>query len=360
MKVKSLLFALALGVGSAPAALAQQSGAGASAPPPQITNAASGISSSSGAAIDAMGVKKYLLGPGDVLDLRVFNEPQFNGQLVVDDEGKIEVPFVDNPISAQCRTDREIRKEITDALLKYMKRPQVSLRVVEMRSRPPATVFGAVRSPTKVGMLRRTKLLEVLAAAGSVTEQASGDIQIFHTAPLMCPEPEDEAQLALEKRPNEDDALAVPYSTYKILDVRAGKEAANPYVRPGDIIVVQEAYPIYVTGAVIAPNSLYLRENLSLSRAIAQVGGARKGAVTNKVRIVRTKPGGELEPEIIVADLDAIRKQKQPDIALKPYDIIDVSDGSPWSLKNLPMTLLGFAQAGASNVINASSYRVIQ
>ncbi|MCA1633385.1 MAG: SLBB domain-containing protein [Acidobacteria bacterium] len=142
--------------------------------------------------------------------------------------------------------------------------------------------------------------------------------------------------------------------------MRAGKETANPWVRPGDIIVVQEAYPIYVTGAVVAPNSLYLRENLSLSRAIAQVGGARKGAKTDKVRIVRTKPGGELEPEIIVANLDAIRKQKQPDIALKPYDIIDVSDGSPWDLKNLPMTLLGFAQSGASNVITQGSYRIIQ
>ncbi len=354
MKVKSLFFALALGIGSVPAALAQQSDT--AAPPPQITSAAANVTSP-GSALDGMGIKKYLLGPGDILDLRVFNEPQFNGQLVVDDEGRIEVPFVDTPIVAQCRTDREIRKEITDALLKYIKRPQVSLRVTEMRSRPPATVYGAVRSPTRVLMQKRTKLIEVLAAAGSVTEQASGDIQIFHTAELMCPEPEDEAQLAAEKRAPED-SLALPFTTYKILDVKMGK--TNPLVRPGDIILVQEAYPIYVTGAVIAPNSLYLRENLSLSRAIAQVGGARKGAKTDKVRIVRTKPGGELEPEIIVADLDAIRKQKQPDIALKPYDIIDVSESSMWSLKNLPGTLLGFAQAGAQNVISAGSYRVIQ
>ena len=45
---------------------------------------------------------------------------------------------------------------------------------------------------------------------------------------------------------------------------------------------------------------------------------------------------------------------------LKPYDIIDVSDGSPWSIKNLPLTLLGFAQQGASNVVTGTSYRVIQ
>jgi polysaccharide export outer membrane protein len=355
MKVKSLFFALALGVCSAPV-WAQQDGG--SSVPPQVTNAASNVgSNSAGSSLDGMGVRKYLLGPGDVLDLRVFNEPQFNGQLVVDDEGKIEVPFVDVPIIAQCRTDREIRKEIADALSKYIKRPQVSLRVTDMRSRPPAIVYGAVRSPTRVLMQKRTKLIEVLAAAGSVTEQASGDIQIFHTTELMCPEPEDEAQLAAEKRSGED-ALAVPYTTFRIGDVKMGK--ANPFVRPGDIILVQEAYPIYVTGAVTAPNSLYLRENLSLSRAIAQVGGARKGAKTDKVRIVRTKPGGELEPEIIVANLDAIRKNKEPDIALKPYDIIDVSDGSPWSLKNLPLTLLGMAQATAGNMASVGSTRIIQ
>ncbi len=353
MKVKSLLFALALGVSSSPAALAQQS-----APPPHVTNAAANVGAPAPAsAMDSMGIKKYQLGPGDVLDLRVFNEPQFNGQLVVDDEGRIEVPFVDTPILAQCRTDREIRKEITDALAKYIKRPQVSLRVTEMRSRPPATVYGAVRSPTRVLMQRRTKLIEVLASAGSVTEQASGDIQIFHTTELMCPEPEDEAQLAQEKR-SSDDALAVPYTSYKISDVKMGK--INPLVRPGDIILVQEAYPIYVTGAVISPNSLYLRENLSLSLAIAQVGGARKGAKTDKVRIIRPKPGTELGAEVIIADLDAIRKQKQPDIALKPYDIIDVSDGSPWSLKNLPMTLLGFAQAGAGTIATTVPVRITQ
>jgi polysaccharide export outer membrane protein len=208
-------------------------------------------------------------------------------------------------------------------------------------------------------MRRRTKLLEVLAAAGSVTEQASGDIQIFHTTELMCPEPEDLVEMANAQKPT-GDALALPYSLYKISELRLGKKEANPVVRPGDIVIVQESYPIYVTGAVIAPNSLYLRENLSLSRAIAQVGGARKGAVTEKVRIIRTKPGGELEPEVIVANLDDIKKRKQPDIALKPYDIIDVSDGSPWSLKNLPTTLLGFATGTAQTITQTGGVRIIQ
>ena len=105
MKVKNLLFALALGVGSAASALAQQSGA--SAPPPAAVSGSSSevISGFANRSLDGMGIKKYLLGPGDVLDLRVYDEPQLSGQLVVNDEGKLEVPFIEEPIPALCRTD---------------------------------------------------------------------------------------------------------------------------------------------------------------------------------------------------------------------------------------------------------------
>lgn len=353
MKAKRILLVLAMCCISAAAALAQQD-SGSSAP----SQVGVGSAGAPGGALDATGVKKYMLGPGDVLDLRVYNEPQFNGTLVVNDEGKIEVPFVEEPILAQCRIDREIRQDIVQALAKYLKKPQVSLRVTEMRSRPPAVVYGAVRNPTAFDMRRRVSLLELLARSGSVTEQASGDVQIFHTQELMCPEPEDLPVLAAIKKP-ESDALAVPYSIYKINDLRKGLKEANPSIWPGDIVLVQEAYPIYVTGAVAQPTGLYLRRNLTLSLAIAQVGGPRKGAKSDKVRIIRTKEGAS-NPEILVFNYDAIKKGKQPDVALMPYDIIDVSDGSPWDIKNLPMTLLGFAQQGATNVVNYSSVRVIQ
>lgn len=353
MKAKSLLLLLALTCACAANAFAQQEGGGSSA-----GTAATG--GEMGAGLDGAGVKKYLLGPGDALDLRVFGEPQFSGTLVVNDEGNIEVPFVEEPIPARCRTDREIKKDVVAALSKYLKKPQVSLRVTEMRSRPPAVVYGAVRAPSRYDMRRRVHLLELLAYSGSVTEQASGDIQVFHTEPLMCPEPEDLIEEAKVQKPKDDNPLILPYNTYSITDLKLGKRDANPIIHPGDIVLVQEAYPIYVTGAVNAPNSLYLRENLSLSRAIAQVGGPRQGAKTDKVRIIRTKPGGELEPEVITVNLNDIRNKKAQDIALKPYDIIDVSDGNPFNLKNLPRTLLGFATGGAQNVVSYGAIRIVQ
>ena len=348
MRVRSVLFVLAFCC-LAPAAAAQQAGGSAAGAP----SAGAGGS----AALDAVGVKKYLLGPGDVLDLRVYNEPQFNGTLTVDDEGNVSVPFIEEPIRAQCRTDRDIKQEIVKLLERFLRKPQVSLRVSEMKSRPAAVVYGAVRNPTAFDMRRRVRLIELLSRSGSVTEQASGDVQIFHTESLMCPEPEDAPLLASFKR--SDDAMGVPYSVYKIEDVKNGVKEANPVIWPGDIVLVQEARPIYITGAVQQPTGLYLRQNLTLSLAIAQVGGPRKGAKTDKVRVIRSKPGAS-NPEVLVYNLDDIKKGRKPDVALQAYDVVDVSDGSPWELRNLPMTLLGMAQNSAQNIISYGSVRIIQ
>lgn len=353
MKFRNLLLLLSLCCGLAATVAAQDSTSGGSSPQTGVMNTGgSGVSTP-----EAAGVKKYLLGPGDVLDLRVYNEPQFNGQLVVDDEGKVAVPFVDEPLVAQCRNDREVKADIVKALEKFLKRPQVSLRVTEMKSRPAAVVYGAVRNPTAFDMRRRVRLIELLSRSGSVTEQASGDVQIFHTEEPMCPEPEDILMMASIKKT--DDAVALPYSVYKIEDVKNGMKEANPVIWPGDIVLVQEARPIYVTGAVVQPAGLYLRQNLTLSLAIAQAGGARKGAKTDKVRIIRQKAGA-LNPDILVYNLDDIKKKKQPDVALMPYDVIDVSDGSPWSLGNLPQTLLGLATQSAGNVVTGGTMRIIQ
>jgi polysaccharide biosynthesis/export protein len=325
MKAKSVLLLIALCCGSAAVALAQQE-SGASSSSPQ-TGVYTGVSDRSGS-MDAMGIKKYLLGPGDVLDLRVFNESQFNGVLVVNDEGNIEVPFVEQPIPAQCRTDREIKADIVVALAKFLKKPQVSLRVTEMRSRPPAVVFGAVRAPSRVQMQRRVHLLDLLASSGGVTESAGGNIQVFHTEPLLCPaqEGDDMAKPVASFSPT--DATEVRYDLYSLTDLKLGKPEANPYMRPGDIVIVTEAQPIYITGAVVAPQGIYLRDGtMSLKTAIAMVGGLRREAKASAIVIWRNNIGSK-EPEKLTVNFNDIKKAKQPDIALKAYDIIEVPDGS--------------------------------
>jgi polysaccharide export outer membrane protein len=82
--------------------------------------------------IDVQGVRNYLLGPGDVVDVRVFGQADLNTTAEVDSDGNISsLPFLETPIRARCRTEREVQKDIAAAYAKYLKSPQVSVRITE-------------------------------------------------------------------------------------------------------------------------------------------------------------------------------------------------------------------------------------
>lgn len=357
MKVKILILTLIL-VSSCVVSMAQsQEGASTAPPSGAATQGASVVPASS---VDTQGIRKYVLGPGDTLDVRVFGQPDLNWTGEVDADGNLSsLPFIDSPIRAQCRTDKEVQKDITIAYSKYLNKPQVSVRLTGRNSRPPAMVLGAVPTPTRVQMQRKVRLNEVITVSGGFTERANGDIQVLHTEPVMCPEPGEET----DPLSTGDGLSPNPLKVYKIVDLMAGKPEANPFIRPGDVVTVMEAKPVYITGTVVAPQPLLLREGLTLSRAIAMAGGAVSGdAKTSDVRIYRTKPGSS-EQEVLRVDLAAIKKQKKPDVLLQPYDIIEVPKASDWSpgklLKTLTGAVTGSLGTFASAPASAFQYRVI-
>ena len=221
-----------------------------------------------------------------MLDIRVFGQPELSSSVQVDSDGNISsLPFLETPIKAKCRSEKDVQKDIAAAYAKFINNPQVSVRISERNSRQPATVFGAVRQATRVEMKRKVRLNELMAVSGGFTERAAGTIQILHTEPLMCPEPGEEAEAA------PIDGTKIPLQIVRISELRAGKPEANPFIRPGDYVLVTEAEPVYITGAVLSPGGLYLRDQLMLSRALAMVGGARKEAKLSDVRIYRQIPG---------------------------------------------------------------------
>src|SRR5882757_565607 len=72
--------------------------------------------------IDVQGLRNYLLGPGDVVDVRVFGQPDLNTTAEVDSEGNISsLPFLETPVRARCRTEKEVQKDIAAAYAKYLK-----------------------------------------------------------------------------------------------------------------------------------------------------------------------------------------------------------------------------------------------
>src|SRR5919197_5708366 len=58
--------------------------------------------------IDSQGVRHYRLGPGDLIDVRVFGQPDLNSTVEIDEDGNISsLPFIEDPIPARCRNEKE-------------------------------------------------------------------------------------------------------------------------------------------------------------------------------------------------------------------------------------------------------------
>jgi polysaccharide export outer membrane protein len=298
--------------------------------------------------LDIQGIKAYLLGPGDVVDVRVFGQPEMSSSVQIDSDGNISsLPFIETPIKAKCRTDKDLQKDIAAAYAKFINNPQVSVRISERNSRQPATVFGAVRQATRIEMKRKVRLNELMAVSGGFTERASGTIQILHTEPLMCPEAGEEDLAA------PIDGTRIPLQVVRIADLRSGRPEANPVIRPGDYVLVTEAEPVYITGAVMSPGGLYLRDQLMLSRALAMVGGARKEAKLTDVRIYRQIPG-TANQEVLHVDVSAIRKNQKPDFLLQAYDVIEVGEAGLFSSARIGSTLVGAVTGGLTGAISST------
>ena len=306
-------------------------------------------SSAQSASMDVQGSKQYLLGPGDVLDIRVFGQPELSTSTAqIDSDGNLSsLPFLEQPIPAKCRTDKQVQKDIATAYAKFINNPQVSVRISERNSRQPATVFGAVRQASRVEMKRKVRLNELIAVSGGFTERASGTIQILHTEPLMCPEPGEEDQAKPIEGAN------IPFQLVKISELRAGKAEANPVVRPGDYVLVTEAEPVYIYGAVVQPNGVYLRDQLTLTRALAMVGGTRNEAKLSEVTIYR-QVQGTTKPEKIVVDVGKVKKNQQDDPLLQAYDIIEVPEAGMLSKQRFLPTVFGALSGGLSNMVSST------
>ncbi|HEX6186640.1 MAG TPA: polysaccharide biosynthesis/export family protein [Pyrinomonadaceae bacterium] len=257
----------------------------------------------------------YRIGPGDVLDVRVFNKPQFSRDGVrVDGRGMIRMPFIEGEIQAACMTEQQLADDIGTRYVDYLRSPQVDVFIREFQSQPVA-VLGAVRAPSRFQLQRRVRLLELLSFAGGPTENAGRTIQIVHTTTsAAC---NDAGQLEA----NEMEASAL--DNYKLDETLNGADEANPFVRPGDVVSIAEADQAYVVGNVLRPSAIPLKESITVSRAIAMSGGLMPDTKTDRVRIVRQPPGSASKTEIFV-DLKAIDRRNAEDVVLQAGDIIHV------------------------------------
>ena len=254
---------------------------------------------------------RYRIGPGDVLDIRIYNRPKLSREAVrVEGSGMIRMPLIENEIQAVCLTEGELAKEISTRYAKYYKNLQVDVFIKEYHSKQVA-IIGAVNEQSRFELQRRVRLLELLTYAKGPSTKAGQTINIVHsTAASPC-------------KQTDDTDTSAAFSSYKLSDVLQGDPKSNPYLETGDIVTLPEADQVYVVGNVFMPLTIALKEPITLTRAIAMAGGLKQDTRKDKIRILRQEPGTTIRKEITV-DLYAIEKKRSEDLALAPNDIIDV------------------------------------
>lgn len=296
--------------------------------------------------------KAYLIAPGDLVKAKVLGEPQFDFEAVVDESGNIEVPFLDEPIPAMCKSEREVRNEVTKALSRYLRTPQMTFQVTDRKSRPPVVVSGEVRNPQPVILMRETRLLEVLSFVGSTTEDASGMVQVFRPQAPVCGSENDVNQWRAEQIDGLSSRL------YSMSRIKLGGEG-NPVIYAGDVIVVQKANPVYFTGEVKSAQGVRLPEGgLTLTQAIAMIGGVNREAKTKDIKIYRLKPNSK-DREIISTNYDLIKKGEAKDPMLEPYDIVEVDKAKESVAQTLMKLVVGAGTQGAAAIATGGASRIL-
>lgn len=267
-------------------------------------------------------VRGYLLGPGDQIAVRVLGEKDFDFESIVDENGNIEIPFLDKPIPAMCRTEREVKIDVTKSISKYLKSPLVNLKVTERNtSRDSVMIYGAVMKQQEVILGRQFRLSELIAASGGTTEEAGGTVQLYRNRPPMCAD----AATIKEWNTRLADTNQIPSAMYSLSSIRNGSFESNPIIYPGDVIEVEKAKPVYIIGEVASPQGIYLKENgLTVREAIFRIGGISRDVKVKEVKVLRQKSNSKDYEEILV-NWELLSKNQGIDPVLQPYDIVMVN-----------------------------------
>lgn len=251
---------------------------------------------------------------GDLIDVDVIGSLEFDWRGNVSPEGFLDgFDSIEEQVFALCRTEAEVAEAVRREYSRFLRDPQIAVRILDRTKRPEAVMNGAVRNPHRFQLKREARLNELLILAGGITDVSGGEITIFRPAGSTCEVIED--------------GTAAPSKvsrtiSIKISDLLKGAPEANPEILSGDVINVIPAWPIFVIGGVNNPLQLALRSELTVLRAVASAGGVAKEGVAGNVTIFRRVDG---RSEMIEADLTKIESGSSADIPLKPFDIIDVA-----------------------------------
>lgn len=244
------------------------------------------------------------IGANDLIAISVYDAPELTRTIRVDSDGSVSLPLLKEPIKAEGLLPRDLESAIAGALREgeLLVDPVVKVTIVEYHSHP-INVAGAVRRPITFQAETPVTLLEALARAEGLTEQAGAEI--------------------LVSRPDRALIMRIP--------VKGLIDAANPELNikleGGEEIRVPEAGRIYVLGNVKRPGAFTLRDGSqpTVLKVIALAEGITP--YSHKQAYIYRQADGAQKTEIAV-EMAKILKRQAPDVPLQANDILYIPDNT--------------------------------
>jgi polysaccharide export outer membrane protein len=319
----------------------------------------------------------YIIGNGDLLSIEVFDVKELSRDVRVSQTGTIGIPLVPVRLHIAGLTEIQAEQKISEVLEAngLVSHAEVSITIRERKSKP-ITVVGAVAHPLVYQADRQVTLLEVLAEAGGLANDAGDEVIVTRPVPQMSfdesepqaigppdaapahaqpikPEakplappsgPSSSSQSGATADPPElpapnattgksingasapSDSPAVDTITVNLFQLmEAGNTANNILLQAGDVVTVPHAGIVYVLGAVTRPGGFVLtndREQLSALKILALAGGFTNIAKTDRAVVIRKDSQGKQHE--VPLDLKKIQNRQAEDLQLQPSDILYV------------------------------------
>jgi polysaccharide export outer membrane protein len=227
-----------------------------------------------GAAAQLANTREYVLGPGDVIRVNVFQSPDLSLETRVSESGAITYPLL-GQVQVGGITVVQAEKRIADGLRtgNYVKQPQVSILVVQVRGNQ-ASVLGQVNRPGKYPLeLANTRLTDLIAMAGGV---ATGGADMIVVTGVRNGKPFRQ----------EIDLPSI---------FMGGKTGDDMVMQNGDVIYVDRMPTIYIYGEVQRPGALRLERDMTVMQALATGGGLTQRGTERGLRVHRRGADGRIQ-----------------------------------------------------------------
>jgi polysaccharide export outer membrane protein len=217
--------------------------------------------------------RDYVVGPGDVLRINVYQSPDLSLDARVAESGLISYPLL-GQVNVGGRSVAQVETAIADGLKKgnFIRAPQVAVLLVQVRGNQ-ASVLGMANRPGRYPIeVKGMRLSELLALAGGV---APGGSEIVTLSGQRDGKP---FRLKAD-----------------ITALFAGGQGDDPVVLNGDTLYVERLPTVYIYGEVQKPGPIPLQPDMTLMQAVASGGGLTQRGTARGMQLHRRNAAGKLE-----------------------------------------------------------------